>query len=167
MENRHFERELASLRPTLYSFTRKFTTNRDEGLDLVQDTILKALNHKAKFRDDVNLKGWLYTIMRNTFINQYRKNSKFRKSVGENAEYQYLNTEEHYTFHKPDSTAQWKEVWDVVNSIKEELGKPFKMYTSGYKYHEIAEHLSLPLGTVKNRIFQARQEIQKQLTGYC
>ena len=167
MKNQNFERELASLRPTLYGFTRKFTQNRDESLDLVQDTILKALSHRSKFRDDVNLKGWLYTIMRNTFINQYRKNSKFRKQVGERAEYQYLNTEELHTFHKPDSAAQLKEVWEVVNTIKEELSKPFKMYTSGYKYHEIAEHLSLPLGTVKNRIFQARQEIQKQLTGYC
>lgn len=167
MKNQHFEHELASLRPTLYGFTRKFTNNRDESLDLVQDTILKALKHRSKFRDDVNLKGWLYTIMRNTFINQYRKSSKFRKQVGEHAEFQYLNTEENYTFNKPESVAQWKEVWEVVNSIKEELGKPFKMYTSGYKYHEIAEHLSLPLGTVKNRIFQARQEIQKQLTEYC
>lgn len=167
METHQFERQLSILRPTLYQFTRKFTTNRDESLDLVQDTILKALNHKSKFRDDVNLKGWLYTIMRNTFINQYRKSSKFRKSVGENAEFKYLNTEETYTFNKPEGNLQWKEVWNVVDSIKEELGKPFKMYTSGYKYQEIAKHLELPLGTVKNRIFQARQEIQKQLTGYC
>lgn len=167
MESRNFARELAQLRPTLYGFTRKFTTDREEGLDLVQDTILKALHHRSKFRNDVNLKGWLYTIMRNTFINQYRKSSKFRKSNGEQANFQYMNTEETHTFNKPDGNVHWKEVWEAVNSIKEELGKPFKMYTSGYKYHEIAEHLSLPLGTVKNRIFQARQEIQKQLTGYC
>lgn len=167
MKNQHFELELAKLRPTLYGFTRKFTHDREEGLDLVQDTILKALHHKSKFRDDVNLKGWLYTIMRNTFINQYRKSSKFRKQTGERAAFQYLNTEETHTFNKPEGNVSWKEVWNAIDSIKEELGKPFKMYTSGYKYHEIAEHLSLPLGTVKNRIFQARQEIQKQLTGYC
>jgi RNA polymerase sigma factor (sigma-70 family) len=167
MKSQHFELELSKLRPTLYGFTRKFTSNRDESLDLVQDTILKALNHRSKFRDDVNLKGWLYTIMRNTFINQYRKSSKFKKSTGEHAQFQYLNVEETHTFNRPEGTMQFKEVWDVVNSIKEELAKPFKMYTSGYKYHEIAEHLHLPLGTVKNRIFQARQEIQKHLTGYC
>lgn len=162
-----FELQLVQLRPTLYQFTRKFTTDRDESWDLVQDTILKALSHKSKFRNDINLKGWLYTIMRNTFINKYRKDVRMRISKGERADKQYLSIEDQYTYNKPDSTAQIKEVWSKVNAIREELSKPFKMYTSGYKYHEIAEHLELPLGTVKNRIFQARQEIQKQLTGYC
>jgi RNA polymerase sigma factor (sigma-70 family) len=167
MEARYFETELASLRPMLYQFTRKFTRDRDESLDLVQDTILKALSNRSKFRDDVNLKGWLYTIMRNTFINHYRKHSKFKKSVGETAEFHYLNTEETHTFNRPEGTAQWKELWMAIENIREDIRKPFKMYTTGYKYHEIADHLNLPLGTVKNRIFQARQELQKQLTGYC
>jgi RNA polymerase sigma-70 factor (ECF subfamily) len=151
----------------LYHFTKKFTLDRDESWDLVQDTILKALSHKSKFRNDINLKGWLYTIMRNTFINKYRKQVRMKVLKGEKVDLQYLNVEDDYTFNQPESTAQIKEVWDKVNSIREELSKPFKMYTSGYKYYEIADHLGLPLGTVKNRIFQARQEIQKQLTGYC
>jgi RNA polymerase sigma-70 factor (ECF subfamily) len=167
METLQFERQLIELRPTLYHFTRKFTSDREESWDLVQDTILKALNNKTKFRNDVNLKGWLYTIMRNTFINQYRKQSKMKMSKGEKSDFQYLNIEDEHTYNRPENAAQIKEVWGKINAIKEELSKPFKMYTSGYKYHEIAEHLQLPLGTVKNRIFQARQEIQKQLTGYC
>src|SRR5690349_5995439 len=116
-----FELQLVQLRPTLYQFTRKFTTDKEESWDLVQDTILKALSHKSKFRNDVNLKGWLYTIMRNTFINKYRKDVRMRISKGKSADLQYLNMEEQYTFNKPDSTAQIKEVWAKVNAIKEEL----------------------------------------------
>ncbi|MFN8692627.1 MAG: sigma-70 family RNA polymerase sigma factor, partial [Cyclobacteriaceae bacterium] len=68
-----FTHQVASLRPTLRLFTRRFTTDREESLDLVQDTILKALTYRDKFREDTNLKGWLFTIMRNTYINNYRK----------------------------------------------------------------------------------------------
>lgn len=162
-----FEDQLVHLRPTLYNFTRKFTVDRDESLDLVQDTILKALKNKSKFRNDINIKGWLYTIMRNTFINQYRKGTKMKMSKGKGAEIQVLNIADTYTDNRPDHAAQIKEVWAKVDSIQEDLAKPFKMYTSGYKYQEIAAHLCLPLGTVKNRIFHARQEIQKRLSGYC
>jgi RNA polymerase sigma factor (sigma-70 family) len=162
-----FEHQLVQLRPLLYQFTRKFTSNRDESWDLVQDTMLKALVNKSKFKNDVNLKGWLYTIMRNTFINKYRKEIRLKISKGEKADFQYLSVEDTYTYHKPDSASQIKEVWEKIDSIKGDLVKPFKLFTSGYKYSEIAKHLRLPLGTVKSRIFQARQEIQKQLTGYC
>jgi RNA polymerase sigma-70 factor (ECF subfamily) len=79
----------------------------------------------------------------------------------------YLNwSEETHSFNKPDGVAHIKEIWNVINSIKKDLAKPFKMYLSGYKYQEIAEHLNIPIGTVKNRIFQARIEIQNHLTGY-
>jgi RNA polymerase sigma factor (sigma-70 family) len=162
-----FENQLIELRPTLYHFTRKFTLDRDESWDLVQDTILKALKNKSKFRNDINLKGWLYTIMRNTFINQYRKGAKMNMSKGKGADIQVLNVADTYTHSRPDHAAQIKEIWANVESIDEDLGKPFKMYTSGYKYQEIAAQLCIPLGTVKNRIFHARQAIQKKLSGYC
>lgn len=161
-----FSKQLAMLRPTLRTFTRRFTTDREEGLDLVQDTILKALTYRDKFREDTNLKGWLFTIMRNTYINSYRKNQRARTSHDNTKELYYLNVEDTHTFNKPEGSVEFKEVWKNVNGLKDELLIPFKMHTTGYKYHEIAEHLSIPIGTVKNRIFHARKEIQKKLTGY-
>ena len=160
------EAQLIELRPLLYRFTRKFTSDSDESWDLVQDTILKALQNKNKFRNEVNLKGWLYIIMRNTYINQYRKASRMKVLKGDRVDSIYLNVKDGHTFNNPDGEAQIKLVWAKVDSIKDELSKPFKMYTSGYKYQEIAKHLNLPLGTVKNRIFQARQEIQKWMLRY-
>src|SRR5690349_8294909 len=161
-----FTHQIASLRGTLRSFTRRFTTDREESLDLVQDTILKALTYRDKFKEDTNLKGWLFTIMRNTFINNYRKSQRERTSTDATKELYYLNVEDMHTFNRPGSSFEYEDIWKNVHELREELLTPFKMHDSGYKYHEIAEHLGVPIGTVKNRIFHARKEIQKKLQGY-
>lgn len=161
-----FAYEISSLRNTLRAFTRKFTIDRDESLDLVQETILKALTHKDKFKDDVNLKGWLFTIMRNTFINNYRKRQREKTSNDRTKDLLQLNVSDKHTFTSPESGFEYKDIWKNVHELRDELLAPFKMYTSGYKYHEIAEHLQIPIGTVKNRIFHARKELQKKLVGY-
>jgi RNA polymerase sigma factor (sigma-70 family) len=161
-----FTYQIASLRSTLYTFTRRFTSDRDESLDLVQDTMLKALTYKDKFREDTNLKGWLFTIMRNTFINNYRKGQRAKTSRDNTKELYFLNVEDTHTFNKPETNFEYKDIWKNINELRDELLVPFKMHTSGYKYHEIAEHLNIPIGTVKNRIFHARKEIQQKLAGY-
>jgi RNA polymerase sigma factor (sigma-70 family) len=158
--------EIINLRPTLRMFTLRFTRNREESLDLVQDTMLKALTYKDKFREQTNLKGWLFTIMRNTFINNYRRLQRTKTSHDDTKELFYLNVEDTHTFNSPSARYEYLDIWKNVNEIKEELLIPFKMHASGYKYNEIAEHLNIPIGTVKNRIFHARKEIQKKLTGY-
>ncbi|MBS1508265.1 MAG: RNA polymerase sigma factor [Bacteroidetes bacterium] len=166
MDAIEFSTKVASLRPDLKVFTRKFTHDREESHDLVQDTILKALTYRNKYREDTNIKGWLFTIMRNTYINNYRKNQRQKTSHDGTKELYYLNVEDHHTFNRPEGNSEFKEIWKNVISIKDELLIPFKMYTTGYKYEEIAKHLKIPIGTVKNRIFHARKEIQKKLQGY-
>lgn len=161
-----FTHEITNLRNTLKIFTRKFTSDSEESSDLVQETILKALMYKDKFTQNTNLKGWLFTIMRNTFINSYRKNQRAKTSHDTTKELFHLNVEDTHTFTSPQSKYEYNDIWKNVNELKEELLTPFKMHTSGYKYHEIAEHLNLPIGTIKNRIFHARKELQKKLTGY-
>lgn len=158
--------EIINLQPTLRVFTHRFTRDRDESLDLVQDTLMKALMYKDKFKEETNLKGWLFTIMRNTFINNYRKTQRARTSNDDTKELYHLNVKDDHTFNGPDKKFEYEDIWKNVHELKEEFLIPFKMHTSGYKYHEIAEHLNIPIGTVKNRIFHARQEIQKKLTGY-
>ncbi len=161
-----FDYQIAGMRSTLKTFTRRFTNDREESNDLVQDTILKALTYRKKFREDTNLKGWLFTIMRNTFINNYRKNQRSKTSHDDTKDLYFLNVEDTHTFNSPSSSFEYHDIWNNVNSLREELLTPFKMHTSGYKYHEIAEHLNIPIGTVKNRIFHARKEIQEKLAGY-
>ena len=69
-----------------------------------------------------------------------------------------------HTFSSPESEFGYRDMWNNVNELREELLTPFKMHTSGYKYHEISEHLNIPIGTVKNRIFHARKELQEKLS---
>lgn len=158
--------EIIKLSPTLKLFTQRFTRDREESQDLVQDTVMKALMYKDKFREQTNLKGWLFTIMRNTFINNYRKNQRAKTSHDDTKELYYLNVEDTHTFNLPDTRFEYKDIWKHIEELKDEFLVPFKMHTSGYKYHEIAEYLDIPIGTVKNRIFHARKEIQKKLAGY-
>jgi RNA polymerase sigma factor (sigma-70 family) len=161
-----FNYQLAGLRDTLQAFTRRFTDNREESQDLVQDTLLKALTYRDQFREDTNLKGWLFTIMRNTFINNYRKHQRIRTKRDNTKDLYFLNIEDQHTFNRPQENFEFEEIWRNVHDLKDELLIPFKMHSSGYKYHEIALRLSIPIGTVKNRIFHARKEIQKRLQGY-
>lgn len=165
MSSLDFNAQIAGMRSTLQSFTRRFTNDRDESSDLVQDTILKALTNHNKFQQDTNLKGWLFTIMRNTFINNYRRNLRARISTDVTKEQRLLNLVDDHTFRQPQESMEFKEIWGNLHKLKDELLTPFKMHVSGYKYHEIAKHLKLPIGTVKNRIFHARKEIQKNLMG--
>ncbi|MBL7851415.1 MAG: sigma-70 family RNA polymerase sigma factor [Cyclobacteriaceae bacterium] len=166
MTTAEFTAELTRLQPTLKALTHRFTYNKEESQDLVQDTLLRALTYRDKFRKDTNLKGWLFTIMRNTYINNYRKAQREKTSRDNSKELYYLNVEDEHTFNRPQDTMEFKEIWENANSIKEDLLTPFKMHTTGYKYEEISKELGIPIGTVKNRIFHARKEIQSKLEGY-
>ena len=154
---------ICGLQPLLRRLSRKFTRDADQSADLVQDTVLKALAHQDKFRENTNLQGWLFTIMRNTFINQYRRQQRGQTVHDLTKELYFLNIEDQHTFSSPERKYAWDDLWKNIDALREELKLPFKLHTSGYKYHEIAETLQIPIGTVKNRIFHARKEIQSKL----
>lgn len=166
MTRSEFASELVRLQPALRLLTYRFTYDREESQDLVQDTLTRALTYHDRFRTDTNLQGWLFTLMRNIYINNYRKLLREKPLRDQRRELQFLNVEDHHTFFRPQENFEYEEIWRNVSEIPEDLQVPFKMHTTGYKYEEIAEHLGIPLGTVKNRIFQARKEIQKKLEGY-
>ena len=157
-----FSLQLSKLEPSLRVFTKRFTSDRDESFDLIQDTLLRALKYRDKFQDGTNLRGWLFTIMRNTFINQYRKTRR-HKTISINNELLFINVEETHTFNRPDVNLEYDDVCRKISDVREELLTPFEMHTKGYKYTEIANQLKIPIGTVKNRIFHARKEIQSRL----
>ena len=148
------------------NFALMLTANRDDAEDLMQDTTLKVLDNQEKFVDNVNFKGWVLTVMRNIFINNYHKVVRTQTLVDQGVDLYNLEVVNESGFDSPDGSFQIQEITKVIESLNDDLKIPFSMYISGYKYSEIAEKLGLPLGTVKSRIFFARQELQKKLKDY-
>ena len=148
------------------NFAYQLTTNRDAAQDLVQDTTLKVLDNEEKYVDNVNFKGWVFTIMRNIFINNYRRQVRSATVVDQTEDLYHLNLSQESGLETPEGSFAAREISEALNSFSDEYRVPFSMYVAGYKYSEIAEEMQLPLGTVKSRIFFARKRLQTMLKDY-
>lgn len=159
-----FNNALISLRAPLMSFALQLTYNKIDAEDLYQETVTKALINKSKFVSFSNLRAWTYTIMKNTFINDYRKKN-VRKTVFDNSEDQHvLHNVSHESQQSPDGVLNEKHIWNQINTLEPGIRDCFVMHFEGYKYQEIAEEMNIPIGTVKSRIFIARKMLNKKLT---
>lgn len=151
---------------SLKMYALRFTHNSEDANDLVQDTMLKAITYFDKFKDGTNLKGWLYTIMKNTFINNYRRVTKANSIVTQTEEITSSNLYYSSTKNKGEDIFVMDDIREALSVLHEDYYKPFSMYFEGYKYHEIAESLEIPIGTVKTRIHVARKYLKKSLKSY-
>jgi len=151
------------MQENMLRFAMILTANKDDAEDLLQDTTLKALDNYKKYIDNTNFKGWVLTIMRNIFINNYRKIVRNQTVIDHTGEFYHLNLPQDSGLDTPEGAFTIKEINNAITSLSNELKLPFSMYVSGYKYNEISENLNLPLGTIKGRIFLARQELQYSL----
>lgn len=158
-----FQKKLLSMQENMMNFALMLTANRDDAQDLMQDTTLKVLDNQEKFVDNINFKGWVLTVMRNIFINNYHKIVRTQTVVDQGVDLYNLDVVNDSGFDSPDGAYQIQEITKAINGLNNELKVPFSMFLSGYKYNEIADKLDVPLGTVKSRIFFARQELQKVL----
>jgi len=155
-----------ALQSNLLNFAYMLTSNRDDAYDLLQDTTLKVLDNEEKFSENVNFKGWVFTIMRNIFINNYRHRVRAATIIDQTEDLFHLNSAQESSFDSVESTYAAGEISEAINSFSDEYRVPFSMHVAGYKYNEIAEKMGLPLGTVKSRIFFARQKLQTMLADY-
>ena len=151
---------------SLKTYARNFTRDQDDANDLVQDTLLKAVTYFKNFREGTNLKGWLYTIMKNTFINNYRRVLKTNSFITKEEEITSANLVVSATKNKGDNKFMMDDIDAALASLSDDYYVPFTMYFEGYKYHEIAEYLQIPIGTVKTRIHVARKMMKKKLQAY-
>ena len=161
-----FKQRLVGLQGNLYNFACQLTSDRDAAQDLVQDTTLKVLDNEAKYVDNVNFKGWVFTIMRNIFINNYRRQVRSATVVDTTEDLYHLNLCQESGLTTPEGSFAAKEISVAINSFAKEYKVPFTMYLAGYKYSEIAKKMNLPLGTVKSRIFFASKRLQGMLKDY-
>lgn len=164
--NDTFQQQLVSSQTSLKQFAFKFTHDMEIAEDLLQDTLLKAMRYHTQYREGTNMKGWLFTIMRNTFINGYRSNQRKNTLITTEEEISSSNLLESSTSNKGDAKFVMEDIQRAMAKLPENCSKPFLRYFEGYKYHEIAEELQIPIGTVKTRIHMARGLLQKQLAMY-
>jgi RNA polymerase sigma-70 factor (ECF subfamily) len=160
-----FNRELVNAQDEMFRFALHLTTNREEAGDLVQETSLKALEYASNYTPETNFKGWMYTIMRNLFINSYRRATREQTYSDLTDDDFYLNKggNEGTT---TDGALDLKEMHHIVNALPDDFRQPFAMYVAGFKYREISEHLNMPMGTVKSHIFATRRTLQEQLKDF-
>ena len=166
MKDLSFKKDLIEIQDELLCFAYKLTSDREEANDLLQDTSLKALSNENKYMPDTNFKGWMYTIMRNHFFNNYRKAVRSQIFVDQTEELYYLSYSQESGFESTESSYDLKEMYCIINSLPKEHKIPLFMYILGFKYREIAKKLHLPLGTVKSRIFFARRRLQEELKDF-
>lgn len=157
-----FNRNVSEAKTVLKPFAIKLTRNTTDAEDLVQETMLKAISNYSKFQHGTNLKAWLYTIMKNIFINDYRKKSRNQIISDETPNLHFLNSSIQVA-NNAERSFVMEDINKALIKISPELRVPFLMHYKGYKYQEIAEKLNLPLGTIKSRIFFARKELTQFL----
>lgn len=166
MNAREFNTAVIQLQQSLRPIAIKLTRNSEEADDLIQDTLLKAISNREKFMDGTNLKAWLYTIMKNTFITNYHRIVKRKTFIDTTENLHFINSSSHATVNNGGTSLAMEEINKAIEKLTHTYKTPFLMHFKGYKYHEIADILHIPIGTVKNRIHIARKELKGDLVAY-
>ena len=160
MSTTEFDSRFDQLSTLLHSFAYNLTKNVEDAKDLFQETAFRAMTNREKFRPGTNFKAWVFTIMKNIFINNYRKKVKANTIMDSTDNLYYINSGSTIISNGAESNILMRELTKMIEELDDSIKIPFVMHYHGFKYQEIADHLELPLGTVKSRIFFARKELK-------
>jgi RNA polymerase sigma-70 factor (ECF subfamily) len=139
MRTEEFQAKLMKIQNNLLNFAYMLTADRDDAYDLLQDTTLKVLDSQDKFSDNANFKGWVFTIMRNTFINNYRRFGRSVPVVESTDSLFSVNIPPEAEIENPEGTYGAAEIMQTINSFSDQYRLPFAMHIAGYKYDEISK----------------------------
>ena len=162
-----FNYSIYKMSKSLKPFAMRLTKDSEDANDLLQDTLMKAFLNREKYADGTNLKAWLYTIMKNTFITNYQRMMRKNTFIDTTENLHYLNSSDNVIQNQANSTFMLDDINGAIEKLEESFKTPFMMYFRGFKYHEIAIKLDIPIGTVKNRIHIARKELKDRLSVYA
>ena len=166
MSTTEFNEMLLSNASFLKPFAINLTRDNEAANDLYQETLYKALANREKYNVGTNIKAWLFTIMRNIFINDYRRKAK-QKTIFDNTPNDYLLNQNQTTVaNAAESEMRIKEIKKAILDLPEIFRTPFLLYFDGYRYNEIADVLHEPLGTIKSRIHFARKLLKEQISRF-
>ncbi|MFK7983479.1 MAG: RNA polymerase sigma factor [Saprospiraceae bacterium] len=159
MKNKEFVNQITTNRAKLLGFAMKLTRNQEDANDLMQETVYRAFKNLNSFQPNSNFKAWISMIMRNTFINKYRKDKRRFNHENDLEQERKVKLKATVNNHG-ESNKTVEELTGLINQLKDDLKRPFLLRYSGYKYDEISEELGIPLGTVKSQIFYAKKKLR-------
>ena len=158
----------------MYNFAYRLTFDEDESKDLVQDTYLKAYRFINSFQEGTNAKAWLYRILKNSFINDYRKKSKQPSKVDYQEVEQFYNSEDTPSNATVDLRMETTKdmIGDEISNALNSLAIDFRTVIilcdlEGFTYEEMAKILDIPIGTVRSRLHRARNLLREKLSSYA
>lgn len=163
MSGIEFNTRLDQMTIVLNAFAYNLTKNAEDAKDLYQETAYRAIINREKFLPGTNFKAWLFTIMKNIFINNYRKKVKANTIFDSTDNQFFINSSSTMIRNEGESNIMMEELNNMVDNLDQTVQRPFVMHFEGFKYQEIADELELPLGTVKSRIFFARKELKEKV----
>ena len=165
MSTRVFITQVGEIESFLRSFALSLTQNQTDSDDLVQDTLHRAMRNLDKYKDGTNFRAWMATIMKNIFINNYRRKSRQNTMLdGLDERTSTVIDRNHFEINTAASNLSEELIVNEIDALKDDLRLPFLMHVDGFKYEEIALQLDVPLGTIKSRIFHARRILRLRLT---
>ena len=166
MSTVEFNDKFDALTSSLNSFAYNLTKNDEDAKDLYQETAFRAMTNREKFQPGTNLKAWLFTIMKNIFINNYRKKVKRNTIVDSTDNMYFINSGSVLISNEAGSNILMQELNKMIGELEDNIRIPFMKHYEGFKYQEIADELELPLGTVKSRIFFARKALKEKILNH-
>ena len=166
MATLNFNQMLINNADYLKPFALSLTRDNETARDLMQETMYRALSNHDKYHAGTNIKAWLFTIMRNIFINDYRKKSRQNTVFDHTANDFLINYNQQAVANSAETNLSLKDIQQAIGQLPDIFRNPFVMYFEGYKYNEIAEQLNEPLGTIKSRIHFARKLLKEQLSRF-
>ena len=169
-----FEQEFLPHIDAMYNFALKLTLDEENANDLVQETFLKAFRFASSFEQGTNAKAWLFRILKNSFINEYRKKSKRPAQVDYNEVENFYNSDnvDHNATVDLRSTTVQDRIGDEVANALNSLGVDFRIVIilcdlEGFTYEEMSKILDIPIGTVRSRLHRARNLLKEKLNDYA
>jgi RNA polymerase sigma-70 factor (ECF subfamily) len=159
----YFIYDLVKLQEQLYYYALQLTEDKEDALDLVQETSFKALKNRNRLHNNDHIRAWLYTILKNTYIN-YLRSSHHRQLTHDNDELNSHPAPSGGLHGAPYEQLEKKELHEIIKMLPGAYEKPIKMFLSGYSYKEIAEIMNIPIGTVKSRIHLGKKQIRSVYT---
>ena len=163
MSTVEFNSKFDFLTSSLNSSAANLTKNQEDAKDLYQETAFRAMTNREKFKPGTNFKAWTFTIMKNIFINNYRKKVKRNTIIDTTDNQFFLNSGDKAVDNDAGRNILMAELTKMIDGLEEGIKEPFNLHYTGFKYQEIADKLNLPLGTVKSRIFFARKALKAKI----